>query len=632
MTMFFDKPFSKPRSKRAAAASIDACLTRNNIDGGDSRWPNIETQQLSLIHLTVMSQHAKPTKRSTGVDTLLTAHGKRLKTGEEIRFTLVKGPSHGPIPDPVNVKAPHQQFPLIAKFPVSVVKPDLNKAPWNTARLFQQDAPKAEEDSDDESNEVKKRWRPRQDIPKRQWVLQEQVEFLEHMMLKAQHKTLPKDQVSTRYHGIPEHNPSQFILLETTTNANDSTIKVTTLPTPNATISFSQPKVMKTLSMTEAEQAIQDQRGKMTRFMMHDKQRMLNANQSPQNQSRKRLFGKLNKLKNDDEDDDDIMGDLAFRNRKGSGRARKELLDTLGDSGIKVDADGVLGGSDDVEFGRGTRFGNFKAGVQNDAANTKKGGTDESAKGNDGLAMADDFYQRDVQAEYDELDYDANEQFDDDDVDVGETEMVVDGGGFADEDEEDDFDEDGVDLEKITGAEGLASASGFRLMLAKIRGEITPEQIAESEEKKKKEEAEKLQRAADAEKKQKEQQSDSMDNLTKIIADHQRVRAEKEKEEQEQEETAAAAPIPTLASGDLTNQVDENGQRIININSVRREIWLHHGTIKYKRLMKIFDVSKKSSEERRATFQQMVKELCTLETDPSGGRMLVLKQHYSNMG
>ena len=86
---------------------------------------------------------------------------------------------------------------------------------------------------------------------------------------------------------------------------------------------------------------------------------------------------------------------------------------------------------------------------------------------------------------------------------------------------------------------------------------------------------------------------------------------------------SAAADIP---------KVDENGQRIININSVRREILLHHGTIKYKRLMKIFDVYKKSSEERRATFQQMVKELCTLETDPSGGRMLVLKQHYSNMG
>ena len=114
-----------------------------------------------------------------GVDTLLTSQGKRLKTGEEIRFTLVKGPSFKPRPDPVNPKAPKQQFPLIAKFPQSVVKPDLSKLPWNTARLFQQDIPKAEEDSDDDANEVKKRWRPRQDIPKRQWIFQEQVEFLE---------------------------------------------------------------------------------------------------------------------------------------------------------------------------------------------------------------------------------------------------------------------------------------------------------------------------------------------------------------------------------------------------------------------------------------------------------------------
>jgi len=245
--------------------------------------------------------------------------------------------------------------------------------------------------------------------------------------------------------------------------------------------------------------------------------------------------------------------------------------------------------------------------------------------------MADDFYQRDVQAEYEELDYDANEQFDDDDVDVGETEVVVEGRGFADEDDEDDYDEDGMEGEKISGAEGLASVAGFRLMLAKARGEVTPEQIAESEEKRRKEEEDKKLRAADAHKKQKEQSNEPVDHLTKIIAAAQdaRVRAEREQEERAQNETAAP---PAPASKDLVNQVDEHGQRVITIESVRREIWLNHGTIKVKRLMKLFDIGKKSSKDRRAAFQQIIKELCTLETDPTGGRMLVLKQHYSNMG
>jgi hypothetical protein len=568
-----------------------------------------------------------------GIDTLLTSQGKRLKTGQEIRFTLVKGPSHRLNPDPVNPKAPKQQFPLIAKFPQSVVKPDLDKAPWNTSRLFQQDAPKAQEDSDEETTEAKKRWRPRQDIPKRQWVFQEQVEFLEQMMLKAQRKPLPKSHLSTQYKGVPEYNPSQFILLETP--RDDTQIQVTTLPTPKGTIAFSQPKATKTLSMTEAEHAISDQRGKMTRYMMHDKQRLLNGNEFPQNQSRKRLFGKLKASGNpNDDDEDDIMGDLAFRNRKSSGRSRKELLDSLGDSGIKVDADGVLGGADDAEFGKGQRFGRFKANEQKNSnkkeSNTHNG---ESTKGNDGRAMTDDFYQRDVQAEYEELDYDANEQFDDDDVDVGETEVVVEGGGFADEDDDDDFDEDGMEGEKASGAEGLASIAGLKLMIAKAKGEITPEQIAESDEKRKKEEADKQQRVTDIQSKQKDQQNEPVDHLTKIIVAAQDARVRAEKEQKEMKEAAAAAPASAIAASDgLTNKVNENGERIINLEAVRREIWLHHGTIKLKRLMKIFDIGEKASKERRGKFKQMVKELCTLETDPTGGRCLVLKQHYSNMG
>ena len=42
-------------------------------------------------------------------------------------------------------------------------------------------------------------------------------------------------------------------------------------------------------------------------------------------------------------------------------------------------------------------------------------------------ALDEDFYQRDVAAEYEDLDFDACEQFDDDDVDLGQNE--VDAGG-----------------------------------------------------------------------------------------------------------------------------------------------------------------------------------------------------------
>ena len=72
-----------------------------------------------------------------------------------------------------------------------------------------------------------------------------------------------------------------------------------------------------------------------------------------------------------------------------------------------------------------------------------------SAAGNDGMAMQDDFYQRDVGAEYEDLDYDANELFDDDDVDVGETEEIDTGGFAADEDDDLDEDDDEYDEEGI---------------------------------------------------------------------------------------------------------------------------------------------------------------------------------------
>lgn len=565
----------------------------------------------------------------------MTLHGKALQIGDEIRFTLVKGPTFPLASDPVNPKAPKEQFPLIAKFGESVVKPDLQKAPWSTARLYQQDIPKAQEDSDEEgATQEKKRWRPRRkEIPKRQWILQEQVEFLETMMAKRQKKELPKAETSSKYEGIPEHNPSQYMLLEQMGDGTTN-LKVTLLPTPNATVSFSQPKARKALSMVEAEQAIEDQRGKMTRFMMHNKQEFLHSEQSTtQSASRKRLFGKLAKVAkkgDDDEEEDDIMGDLAFRNRKGSGRARKELLDTLGDSTLKVDADGVIGGAHDAEFGKGQRFGRFSANQdQKKAAKDEDGAQETSTKGNDGLAMADDFYQRDVQAEYEELDYDANEQFDDDDVDVGETEVAVEGSGFAEEDEEDDLDEEEM-ADRPSGAEGLASVAGFKLLLAKARGEITPEQANEAAEgaKLKEKQKEEFERRADESKKRKRTEED--DHLAQIMAAAEKSREEAERKKKEAE--AAQPPAKQARLDDATGvQVDEHGQRIITLKAVQKEIWLRHGRTSMKRLLKIFDIKKKTAAERQNKFREIVKELCTMEKDPVEGNMLVLKQHYSAM-
>ncbi len=598
-----------------------------------------------------------------GMDTLLTTNGKALKSGEEIRFVLVKGPSNSRVltNDPVNPKAPKEAFPLVAKFAESVVTPDFANTPWNTARLYQRDVPKAEDDSDEEDSpsnqgmsQPKKRWRARKEAARRQWVLQEEVEFLENMMAKRQEAAgratgdPDKKLTSSVYEGAPERNSSQFVLLEANTTV-DNNVRVTILPTPHATIAFGQPKAVKTLSMSEAEQAIDDQRNKTSRFMMHDKQRIFQG-QAPIHRSRTRLLGKLMAAHGDEDNDvggtgkkrtkrkrvddgeggneDDVMGDLSFRNRKGSAKARQELLNSFGND-MRVDADGVLGGANDAMFGqRGQKFGNFAAQKEDKAA--ASGGSGKPT-GNDGNAMADDFYQRDVQAEYEELDYDANEQFDDDDVDVGETDVVMGDSNFGgiDEDEDDDL-EDDVNGEKPTGAEGLASLAGFRLMLAKARGEITPEQLAELADKNKRQAEDEEKILAENDKKK---EDSSGDHLAKIMEAAEKARLEAESKLAAANAAAAASSDDEKPQAKSTTknmmEVDENGQRLVTLEAVRHEIWLTRGRIPMKRLMKIFDVKKKSSQDRQQKFKEVVRELCTIETDPIGGRMLVLKQHYS---
>jgi hypothetical protein len=659
-----------------------------------------------------MSQQQPKKKNANGfgrgVDTLLTTHGKGLKSGEEIRFVLVKGPSSSRTltNDPVNPKAPKEAFPLVAKFSESVVTPQFDESPWNEARLYQRDVPKAQDDSDDEAasninnnlngeggmpTQPKKRWRARnQKEPRRQWVLQEEVEFLENMMakrLEAGGKTTETtgtggggvannndgaNGTSSMYGGIPERNSSQFVLLEANT-LKDNNIQVTILPTPHATISFSKPNAVKALSMSEAEQALDDQRNKTSRFMMHDQQRIFQG-QAPIHRSRTRLLGKLmtaaggedendidtktgkrkasaaakrkSRLLDDgDGDEDDVMGDLTFRNKsgKGSAKARRELLNSFGDD-MRVDADGVLGGGNDAIFGqRGQKFGHFAAGKEDAKKEGAAAGSNTKASGNSGNAMADDFYQRDVQAEYEELDYDANEQFDDDDVDVGETDVHMGDSHFSgiDEDEDDDL-EDDVHGERPTGAEGLASLAGFRLMLAKARGEITPEQLAEMADKNKRQAEEEDKILAENDKK-KEDGSSSGDHLAQIMEAAEKARLEAEfklaaaggatgainDDGQGGDMGANGGPKDQLKIAQRLMDVDDNGQRLVTLEAVRHEIWLTRGRIPMRRLMKIFDVNKKSNQDRQTKFKEVVRELCTIVIDPIEGRMLVLKQHYS---
>ena len=82
--------------------------------------------------------------------------------------------------------------------------------------------------------------------------------------------------------------------------------------------------------------------------------------------SKSRLLSKFKKLEaakhpeGEVDDGDDVMADVAYRNRKGAGTARKELLETVGDQ-VKVSDEGVLGGANDAEFGGRQRFGQYKA-------------------------------------------------------------------------------------------------------------------------------------------------------------------------------------------------------------------------------------------------------------------------------
>jgi hypothetical protein len=68
---------------------------------------------------------------------------------------------------------------------------------------------------------------------------------------------------------------------------------------------------------------------------------------------------------------------------------------------------------------------------------------------------------------------------------------------------------------------------------------------------------------------------------------------------------------PVDADLALNEKVDESGQRIVTLETVQHDIWLTGGRIPMTRLiMKIFDIKRKSSKNRKTHFKDVVRELC----------------------
>jgi hypothetical protein len=686
-----------------------------------------------------------------GLDGFLQAMGKDLPVGSKIRLRLVQGPPAEMSIDPVEcqtIMLQPQAFPSILKFPpASTQPPNFGQPPWNTGqgRLHIENVPKPIDDSDEEDADskkkssasgsngnsnyeqnsmsttvktTKKRWKyNRNVIAQKQWVLQDQVDFLETMIYRrkqAKYQKLLSSQKnrntdflppppvpppirSTRYEGSPERMTSHNVLfslqksrttLQSYSNAYDdeytAAIVVRTFPSLDQPVIVPMnqpaPRSHKAFSsLSNAAQVMEDQRFAMstTAASLAFRNARSTTNRTnvgntdlplriggirKMNQTQSRLLQKLQQKEKsvanlEEEDGDDVMADVAFKERKGvGGSGRRELLSTLGE-GLKVSDDGnILGGTNDALFGgRGVRFGRLA--VANDAGTTMgtAGSNDagvNNERGADGAAMADDFYTRDVGAEYDEMDYDAQEQFDDDDVDVGETEVVGDGFGNdddfdEDEDNDSDEDDDDDDDDALNGAEGLASTAGYKALLAKARGDVAVTPLDKQDESRaasptavsnsnmsnsgvstamlKNGDLSERDKRSISPKPDINSDAKPMDHLAKKMAAAEKS-AQAIREKQKPNE-----PVIGSSVAEPVAQVDENGLRLITLEAVRREIWLNHGSIPINRLIKIFSANKKHGEARQSKFREVVKELCTMITDPLKGRILVLKQHYSHM-
>ena len=487
--------------------------------------------------------------------------------------------------------------------------------------------------------------------------MQENKEFLERLRRKRQRSNggdaadhEDANKISTQYHGVVEANSSSYVVLSVDSSSASAANHgggASQAVTASEDISvqpvygfhsFSQPNKVTGLSMEEAEHAIEQQRNAVTRYMMHGK--LANADDAdaaaaelggrgrirkpigpkPKAMSRARLLGKL---AGGGDEDDDVMSDVRFSSSKGGSRARRELLTSLADDGMRIDDDGVLGGANDSEFGGRRRFARVAAESANGSAGKKSGGAGKggTSTGFEAGAMAEDFYHRDVAAEYEALDYDASEQFDNDDVNVGEDEMAEDAGGYGGDysSGDDVLDGSDVDSEDEDGLKGMASASGLRKMLAKARGEspVTTSKTAAGGS------STSLDGTVDSATASTSADTSGMDRMLdtakRTTVDIEKSMGSKNKK----------PPSPAEQSNKSKGimKLDKEGRRVLTIEAVQREIWLNNGAIKSKPLMKKFDVNK-ANPERQEEFKNIVRELCTLRSDADGNK-LVLKPHYA---
>jgi len=546
-------------------------------------------------------------------------------------------------------------FPRVAKFPETITRPNFITGGLRDGRMYEEEVPLAKDESDEDEatayrspedgsgppKKKKRRWR-RHDARPRRWVLQEKVEFFEKIAANRRKQKQGLNggggsgdtddeggnKLSNQYHGVVESNASKYVMLTVAPSAAAASIPPPQTGSSNVVApeqitiqpifgfhTFSQPYKTASLSMEDAEAAIEQQRNTVTRYMMHGKQASSDKDEAaaaaiissgvrgpaPKALSRARLLGKLASNDNIDEGDD-VMGDIKFETKRGGGGARKELLSSMADEGLTMDDDGVIGGANDTEFGGKRRFGRAAVDKAAEASANKKGGGG-AATGFEAGAMEEGFYQRDVGAEYEALDYDANEQFDDDDVNLGEDEVMDDGGGFGgDYDSADDVMSDDDSDDDI----GIATSAGLKAMLAKARGESPVNEVADGTG------------APDAN--AASQSSNGTEDASKKAAGAKQSNGTSASNPP----PAAAKPIAKEAVG---VEIGADGKRKITLEAVRREIWLNSGSIKTKKLRNKFDVSTQFPE-RMAVFRKIVQELCTLKKDADGTK-LVLKQHYA---
>ncbi len=393
-----------------------------------------------------------------------------------------------------------------------------------------------------------------------------------------------RNKLSNRYEGLPESNNSQYVLFSSSQAENGGLAKAQSAPSisvmsTHGFVSFTQPAKFKTLSINEADAAIGSKN--VSRYMMHSKlaSNERNGSSSTNKNVRGRILDKLLTGNDNDDDADDIMADVAFREQKAgvSAKTRQELLSDFGDGDVKVDYDGTLGGANDSEFAGGRRFGQMK----NSAKNRDNADTDKKGKNNSDNAIEDDFYQQDVGAQFENVDCDLDALFDNNDEDMGagqQDDYDLSGTADVEDDDSDMEEEEELDL----GEKSFATKTGMNAIMKGGKNIDVPTSPATAT-------------------------------------------------------PAATAPVTPAAPSDKKSQVrsvappdtpqlDEHGLKIITKDDVRKEIWLHNGSIPTDQLLKKFKANKKKYRDRRAVLFTICQDLCTMEGD-----ILTLKQHYAKM-